>query len=595
MNHELSASLSLPSSVWSVMTKRPPSMPTQSSTNRKGKKFIRQAHNISSSSSFSFPVQPPPLTYQTIFYNQTLDHVTPFSSSSSSFFQQRILINDTYFGRGNRSLTSDDDDDGCVGPIFFYTGNEGPIEGFWDSNGFMQYLTVKYGGLLVMAEQRYYGQSLPSFSNLSSFIVLTTEQVLEDYVEILEYIKNQYSATSCPTIAFGGSYGATLSAFMRLKYPWAVQGALAASSELGYYDVDHWPDHGVTQYTFSDIIGKSYYDISPKCLQAIYDTAEAIDHIGRDDPDLVVATFNFCDSTALLPNPSSAFIYGLEGLPQMNYPYEIGLRPSWPVRSACNILLHNGTNIDGHDEDDDDFPAAVAAETAKSDVDPSTFLLLKRAATVTAMSLGYNLNDTARCFATLEEGPGNVPGDGPGRGSWGYQSCTETLHEFSSSKMIGIRKDDPSPSSIQHEEPIHYGLREYDFQTEKAALDELCLDMYGVTPNTRVLAERFGGYDIAKVTTNTIFSVGELDPWGGGGVTIPIDEDVDLAEPAAVERGVYFFRLQNGAHHIDLRGWHRDEPMDVRHTRLDEERIIVGWITQHFSDREASASMATVH
>jgi lysosomal Pro-X carboxypeptidase len=161
--------------------------------------------------------------------------------------------------------------------------------------------------------------------------------------------------------------------------------------------------------------------------------------------------------------------------------------------------------------------------------------------------------------------------------------------------MIGIRKDDPSPSSIQHEEPIHYGLREYDFQTEKAALDELCLDMYGVTPNTRVLAERFGGYDIAKVTTNTIFSVGELDPWGGGGVTIPIDEDVDLAEPAAVERGVYFFRLQNGAHHIDLRGWHRDEPMDVRHTRLDEERIIVGWITQHFSDREASASMATVH
>ena len=25
----------------------------------------------------------------------------------------------------------------CKGPILFYTGNEGPIEAFWGSNGFM--------------------------------------------------------------------------------------------------------------------------------------------------------------------------------------------------------------------------------------------------------------------------------------------------------------------------------------------------------------------------------------------------------------------------------------------------------------------------
>eukprot|EP00547_Thalassionema_nitzschioides_P013132 CAMPEP_0194256392 /NCGR_PEP_ID=MMETSP0158-20130606/36557_1 /TAXON_ID=33649 /ORGANISM="Thalassionema nitzschioides, Strain L26-B" /LENGTH=71 /DNA_ID=CAMNT_0038995057 /DNA_START=156 /DNA_END=368 /DNA_ORIENTATION=+ len=56
--------------------------------------------------------------------------------------------------------------------------------------------------------------------------------------------------------------------------------------------------------------------------------------------------------------------------------------------------------------------------------------LLHRAAEVTAISMGYKLDGP--CFSTPDEGPGNIPGDGPGRGSWGYQSCTETLHTFSS-------------------------------------------------------------------------------------------------------------------------------------------------------------------
>ena len=36
----------------------------------------------------------------------------------------------------------------------------------------------------------------------------------------------------------------------------------------------------------------------------------------------------------------------------------------------------------------------------------------------------------AKCFPTLPEGPGEVPGDGPGDDSaWGWQSCTENLHQ----------------------------------------------------------------------------------------------------------------------------------------------------------------------
>ena len=46
------------------------------------------------------------------------------------------------------------------------------------------------------------------------------------------------------------------------------------------------------------------------------------------------------------------FNTSLEGLPQMNYPYQIGQRPGWPVRAACNILLEqeqNNGNYNGND------------------------------------------------------------------------------------------------------------------------------------------------------------------------------------------------------------------------------------------------------
>ena len=124
--------------------------------------------------------------------------------------------------------------------------NEGDIEDFTENSGFMLDIAPEFGALLVFAEHRYYGESLPfgaesrskdpmkvgylsssqvqSTSILLSSTMASNVQALADYVDLITYIRQSVEgASESPVVAFGGSYGGMLAAWIRTKYPHIVQ------------------------------------------------------------------------------------------------------------------------------------------------------------------------------------------------------------------------------------------------------------------------------------------------------------------------------------------------------------------------------------
>jgi pimeloyl-ACP methyl ester carboxylesterase len=164
------------------------------------------------------------------WFDQELDH---FSSNSAAGGEQ-LWKQRYYFCPGFWKEPKGPEDVG-VGPIFFYTGNEGSVDGYVKATGLMWENAAPFSALLLFAEHRYYGKSLPFGEN--SFAVenlryLTHEQALADYANLILGLKTTLGAQYAPTIAFGGSYGGMLSSWFRLKYPHVVDGAIAASAPI---------------------------------------------------------------------------------------------------------------------------------------------------------------------------------------------------------------------------------------------------------------------------------------------------------------------------------------------------------------------------
>lgn len=98
---------------------------------------------------------------------------------------------------------------------------------------------------------------------------LSAQQALADYVYLINDLQQQYAkkstiAKKLPVIAFGGSYGGMLSAWLRIKYPYSVTGAIASSAPV-------WQFQGITPCeTFNKIVTDVMKSLgSKKCVETI--------------------------------------------------------------------------------------------------------------------------------------------------------------------------------------------------------------------------------------------------------------------------------------------------------------------------------------
>jgi hypothetical protein len=172
---------------------------------------------------------PSPSNATTHFFDGAI--VNHFGSAPATW-KQRYFVDDTFWCG-----------DGC--PILLLIGNEAPAGPITDYM-FIYKLAAEHGALMVVLEHRFYGASMPAEDlSTANLKFLTSEQALADLAVFTQYLRSfdpaDTDAQSSPplnltaktstskVVIFGYSYGGTLTAWAKLKYPSLFAGAVSSS------------------------------------------------------------------------------------------------------------------------------------------------------------------------------------------------------------------------------------------------------------------------------------------------------------------------------------------------------------------------------
>jgi len=453
--------------------------------------------------------------YNVQWFNQTLDH---FTFTTDAKFRQKYLVNDTYWNKN-------------AGPIFFYTGNEGMIESFAENTGFMWDIAEEFGAMLVFAEHRYYGDSLPfgeesKSTDPAKVGYLSSSQALADFVDLITSIRQTVEgAAKSPVIAFGGSYGGMLSAWIRTKYPHIVQGAIAGSAPVAQFTSPCDAFGRIVTSDFSEAAANS------SCSDAIRSSWGALDRLAGAANNTGVQwlneNFRLCDGSKMSAKENVTLLKNYltdlwTNLAMMDYPYPttfLAPLPGNPVNVACESL-------------------------SKSYTDDKELLLL----VYQAASVYFNYTGSASCLNIQDE-------DDIGADMWSYQACTEMVMPFCYDGSNDM-----------------FEKSEWDL----AAFTASCQAMWGeaAVPQPDLANSLYGGRDLDSAT-NIVFSNGLLDPWSSGGVMRSSD----------TKNGPVSLIIPEGAHHLDLRGSDPADPVSVIKVRKQERAYIRSWIEDYHPDQ----------
>ncbi|XP_031567886.1 dipeptidyl peptidase 2-like [Actinia tenebrosa] len=444
--------------------------------------------------------------YKVGHFEQLVDH---FNFEESASFQQRYLFSEIYW-------------DG-KGPIFFYSGNEGSILGFWENSGFVFEAAQKFNALVIFGEHRYYGTSLPfgqdSFKH-GNIGYLSIEQALADFAVLLTQLKKDFNATDKAVVSFGGSYGGMLSAYLRFKYPNIVRAALAASAPI-YMLADT-----TTRDFFFPAVTKDFQDADKTCPGNVVQGFIEIENLkkqGEKGLPVISEAFKLCKPLTSVDqiNHLIGWIRNAFTIMAMcDYPYPTSFLaplPANPVNYACKVISGSSNKMEGLAE---------------------------------AAGLAYNgTGGKLKCFDPWIEFVECADPTGCGTGNdnlaWDYQACTEFLLPSGTNNVTDMFPELPWTLDMRN---------------------EYCNKTWNVKPRLQWTGTSLWGKNISSAS-NIIFSNGDLDPWRPGGVL------------ESVSSSLVAILIKGGAHHLDLRPSNPNDPPDVTAAREQELALIRKWIS----------------
>ena len=325
------------------------------------------------------PSPPPPLSRCTEHrFKQLVDH---FDGAQAVYWQQRYFVCEPDWWQAPD------------GPIYFYSGNESPVEEYINNTGLMWENAQADGALLVFGEHRFFGESWPfgtREASLRHLEVFTYDQALAGYAVLVTALKRDRGTECCPTVTFGGSYGAELSFGLRAKYPWVFDAALVASGPL-LTDIgdDIYGQARVMTNTTRILAGEG-------CVQAFRETFAEVARLvngSASDREALGRELRLCSAPGadMLPTLRDWFQQAIVYYTLSSYPFAstymtLGVKPlpPYPMRPVCAALTAHGGSATAHGG-----AAAPPSMGALAD----------------AMGIFYNLTGSVRCFDPATQPP----------------------------------------------------------------------------------------------------------------------------------------------------------------------------------------------
>ncbi|KAL7306780.1 hypothetical protein TKK_0001142 [Trichogramma kaykai] len=360
------------------------------------------------------------------------------------------------------------------GPILIMLGGEWEINQGFLHAGLMYDIAEQHSALMFYTEHRYYGRSRPTEDmSTDNLQYLSVDQALEDVAHFINIKKKEKDLPDAKVIVFGGSYAGNMAAWIRIKYPHLIQGAVSSSA----------PVRAKTDfYEYYEIITQSIEKYNASCIESIKEAIDKTEQLLKYPEGFtkLKATFNLCDELSINSTKDIAFFMS-------------NVTELFASKVQYNRVVNGTSSIDN-----------ICKTMGNSSISDPVERLAKLIGSGSDCQK-YNYSEYIEKLQSPDWGNSTM------MRQWIYQTCTE----------FGYFQTTDSAKSV-------FGkICDLDFYAD------MCTDIYGPYFK-RNLVERgvnrtniVYGSDVPDVT-NVIFVNGNVDPWHSLGVL----EDLNDASPA---------------------------------------------------------------